>query len=135
MYCSNCGNKVHENAHVCVKCGVLLKKEDIATINMLRKKKCNGNASGIASIVFASFALLFILNCFSTDISEIGMYIELSDRIFYGIELTFFSIVFFVVSFILALVNKKKTSNKIGLSLSLFSLFLIITEFVVVMIY
>ena len=29
MYCSNCGNKVDEDAYVCLNCGVILKNVKI----------------------------------------------------------------------------------------------------------
>jgi len=136
MYCSNCGNKVYENAYVCVKCGVILNKENNnANSTFVKRKKSKSNSFGITSIVFSALALFFCVNCLSTDISEVGMYTEMFDRILYAIGFTFFSTVFMIVSLILALVDKKKVYNKIGLGLSLFSLFLIITEFVVIIIY
>lgn len=137
MYCTNCGNKVHENAYVCVKCGVILNREITFDVNnnVVYKKKKNEEGIGIVSIVFASLALLFCINCLSTDISEVGMYAKLFERIFYAIGFTIFPIIFSVVSLILSLVNKKKISNRIGLALSLISFFLIITEFVVIVIY
>lgn len=137
MYCTNCGNKVHENAYVCVKCGVILDNNINSNDSCytVQKRKDKGSGTGVTSIIFASFALLFCLNCFSVDISDVGMYTEIIDRIFYAIGFTLFPIIFSTVSFILALVNKKKTCNKVGLALSLLSFFLIITEFVVVTIY
>ena len=35
MYCSNCGNKVDEDAYVCLNCGVILKKRE----NKVKSKK------------------------------------------------------------------------------------------------
>lgn len=32
-YCSNCGNKIDSNADVCVKCGVLIKKQKENTVD------------------------------------------------------------------------------------------------------
>ena len=37
MYCSNCGNKVDEDAYVCLNCGVILKKRE----NKVKSKKNN----------------------------------------------------------------------------------------------
>jgi len=132
MYCQNCGNHVDENAYVCVNCGVFLKKRsDIKVI----KEKNNDNVSGIIGIVFGSISLLLSLLLFFYDISSVGMYTEVYERIIYALNYSLFAILFTSTSLILSLVNKKNYYNSIGLLLSLISLFFIITEFIVVIIY
>ena len=37
-FCSNCGNKLNENADICLKCGVLIDKKDNNN-NVKTKKK------------------------------------------------------------------------------------------------
>ena len=64
MYCSNCGNKVDDNAYVCVNCGVILKKR---TNNIRNIKVKNNNVIGVFSLIFgiisviSSFSLFFYL--------------------------------------------------------------------------
>lgn len=138
MYCRNCGNKLDENAYVCVKCGVLVDSSSSSNIPSRvyrEKKKGNGNATGIVSIIFSSLAVLDMFNCLTTDISNVGMYNKTIDRIVYLLDFVSFSLIFMVVGFILSLINKNKTCSKVGLGLSLLSLFLIITEVMVVIFY
>ena len=63
------------------------------------------------------------------------MYTTIYERLFYAIGFTFPAIVFTIVSFALALVKKNKSCNQVGLALSLIAAFLIITEFMVIIIY
>lgn len=141
MYCTNCGNKVDENAYVCIKCGVIINK-DVNNFNNINnnivkvsKKKGDEKATGILSIVFSALAILSCFNCLSTDISEVGMYTEVYEKVAFAIGFNLFSIVFVVISSILSLVNRKSICNKIGLALSILAVFLIISEFVVIIVY
>ena len=138
MYCTNCGNKVHENAYICVNCGVILNKQHVVSSNIDKQEKKNkddSNGTGIISIIFGSFAIVFCLGLMTTDISSVGMYTSVIERIFFGFGFNIFPIIFTIVSLILGFVNLKKTCNKIGLSLSFVSIFLIITEFAVIILY
>ena len=132
MYCENCGNKVDSNAYICVKCGVILKRDN--NIKVI-KKKGSSSVPGIISIVFGIFALIVSFVCLLTDISEVGMYTEIYERFSFALGFTFIPIVFTSLSFMLSLINKNKVCNKVGLGLSLAAAFLIITEFMVVIIY
>ena len=82
MYCRNCGNKLDDNAYVCVKCGVLVnaKSNVIPTRTARKKDKEDSNATGILSIIFSSLAVLYGFNALTTNIDDIGMYIK------YGID-------------------------------------------------
>ena len=137
MYCRNCGNKLNENAYVCLKCGVLVgNNTSVIPTRMSREKKKNdSNVTGILSIIFSSLAVLDIFDCLTSNISSIGMYTKLLDRFIYLLDFIGFSLTFMIVGFILSLVQKNKTCNKVGLGLSLLALFLILTEVMVVIFY
>ncbi|MGM9876987.1 MAG: hypothetical protein ACI310_07185 [Bacilli bacterium] len=136
MYCRNCGNKLNENSYVCLKCGVLVDNNGVIPTRMsIEKKKNDSNVTGILSIIFSSLAVLDIFDCLTSNISSIGMYTKLLDRFIYLLDFVGFSLTFMVVGFILSLIQKNKTCNKVGLGLSLLALFLILTEVMVVIFY
>lgn len=130
MYCSNCGNKVDENTYVCVNCGVILKKRK----NVKKNKKQNSNVFGMFSLIFSVVAVLSSFSLFFYDISSVGMYTKAYERVIYGIGFTSISIFLTILSLIFALV-KKSNLNKIGLVLTLISVFLILSEILVIIIY
>ena len=130
MYCQNCGNKVDENAYVCVHCGLFLKRRG-KTINNKNNDKILGFVSFILGII--SLVLSFML--FFHDISSVGMYTEVYERIFYALDYSISSLMITTVTLIFSLISKKGIYSYIGLFLSLLSFFFIITEFVVVIIY
>lgn len=132
MFCSNCGNKLNENAYVCVNCGIILKKR---SDNVVVKEKKETNVIGILSIVFGSLSLVLSLLLFFHDISSVGMYTEIYERVFFALENAIFAILFASVSLILSLVGKRTNYSNIGLALSILSFFFIITEVFVVIIY
>ena len=130
MYCSNCGNKVDDNAYVCVNCGVILKKRE----NVKKNKKQNSNVFGMFSLIFSVVAVLSSFSLFFYDISSVGMYTKAYERVIYGIGFTSISIFLTILSLIFALI-KKSNLNKTGLVLTLISVFLILSEIVVIIIY
>ena len=130
MYCSNCGNKVDDNAYVCVNCGVILKKRE----NVKRNKKQNSNIFGMFSLIFSVVAVLSSFSLFFYDISSVGMYTKAYERVIYGIGFTSISIFLTILSLIFALI-KKSNLNKTGLVLTLISVFLILSEILVIIIY
>lgn len=130
MYCSNCGNKVDDNAYVCVNCGVILKKRE----NVKRNKKQNSNVFGMFSLIFSVVAVLSSFSLFFYDISSVGMYTKAYERVIYGIGFTSISIFLTILSLIFALI-KKSNLNRIGLVLTLISVFLILSEILVIIIY
>lgn len=132
MFCTNCGNKVDENAYVCVNCGVLLKKR-IETKNI--RTKNDANITGKFSLIFGFLALISSLSLFLYDISSVGMYTEIYERILYALDYSLISILVASVCLVLSLVGKKNAYSKYGLILAFLSFFFIITEFVVVVIY
>lgn len=130
MYCYNCGNKVDDNAYVCVNCGVILKKRE----NVKRNKKQNSNVFGMFSLIFSVVAVLSSFSLFFYDISSVGMYTKAYERVIYGIGFTSISIFLTILSLIFALI-KKSNLNKTGLVLTLISVFLILSEILVIIIY
>lgn len=131
MYCSNCGNKVDENAYVCLNCGVILKKR----VNNVKYKNKNNNFFGIVSLVFSIISFVLSFSLFFYDISEVGRYTKAYERIIYGLGFTGTALLFTIISLIFALINKKDKTNKIGLILTLISIFLILSEIFVIVIY
>lgn len=132
MYCFNCGNKIDDKAYVCVNCGVLVNKKHRKKIIDLYK---NDNTLGIISILFGIFSLALSISCFFVDISEVGMYTFVYNRISYVIQFVLFPFVLVFLSFVFALMNKSNIYNRVGLGIALTSLFLIITEIMVILIY
>ena len=134
MFCTNCGNRLNENACVCVNCGVLVKNRSNNKI-VKQKKNINTTTIGGVSTILGSIALIFSLMLFFHDISSVGMYTEVYERILYTLDYSITSIMLATVTLIFSLVSKKSSYSRIGFVLSLLSFFFIITEFVVVVIY
>ena len=63
------------------------------------------------------------------------MYTNLYERFFFAMGYNLIPMVLMIIAFILSLINIKKNYNKIGLGISFAALFLIITEFIVILIY
>ena len=131
MYCSNCGNKVDDNAYVCLNCGVILKKR----VNNVKYKNRSTNFFGLVSLVFSIISFVLSFSLFFYDISEVGRYTKAYERIIYGLGFTGTALLFTIISLIFALINKKDKTNKIGLTLTLISIFLILSEIFVIVIY
>lgn len=129
MYCFNCGNKVDEDAYVCLNCGMILKKR----VNTVKKSKIN--LLGIFSLAFGILSFILSLSLFFNDISKVGMYTKIYEKIVYGIGFTTSALFFSIISLIFALINKKNKLNKIGLIFTLISFFLILSEIFVIVIY
>lgn len=134
MFCTNCGNRLDENACVCLNCGVLIRNRRENKV-VRSKKKINIKALGVVSIIFGIISTLFSLMLFFHDISSVGMYTEIFERVFYTIDYSITAIMLAIVTLIFSLVARKNTYSNIGLALSILSFFFIITEFIVVIIY
>lgn len=129
MYCSNCGNKVDDNAYVCVNCGVILKKR---TNNIRNIKLKNNNVIGVFSLIFGIISVISSFSLFFYDISEVGMYTKALERIMYGLGFASISIFFTIISLVFALIKK---DNKVGVILTIISAFLILSEIFVIVVY
>ena len=134
MFCINCGNRLDENACVCVNCGVLVRNRSEKKV-VKPKKKVNTKALGVVSVIFGVISLVFSLMLYFHDISSVGMYTEVYERVIYTLDYSLTSIMMATVTLIFSLVGKKNTYSRIGFVLSLLSFFFIITEFIVVIIY
>lgn len=132
MFCRNCGNKVDEKAYICVNCGVILENDGT---NKVKNRKKNSNGTGVLSIIFGVAAFIVSLSYFFTDISEVGMYTEIYEKVGYAVGFTSIATMLTIISLVFSLIKRNKTCNKVGLSLTLISAFLIITEIMVVIIY
>lgn len=130
MYCSNCGDRVSNNDRFCANCGAVLEGR------IKRPKKNLKNFCGFVSIVLGVVAFLFCINGYIFgDITSVGMYVKLIDRFFYAVSYNFIQSGITFASLVFALINKKNIYNKIGLGISLVTIFLILTEYVVILIY
>lgn len=136
MFCINCGNKLEDNACVCLNCGVLVRNRSENKVIKQRKKNIvNNKFLGFVSVVFGIVSLIFSLMLYFHDISSVGMYTEICERILFTLDYAITAILLSVITLFFSLVSKKNNYNKIGLLLSLLSFFFIITEFIVVIIY
>ena len=116
-------------------CGAILELDSKKNNEMPKKVKKDSNVTGVFSIIFGVIALLISIGLFFIDISNVGMYTEIYEKVAYAIGFVIIPFIFMILSLIFALIKKNKTSNKVGLVMSLISAFLIITEVMVVIIY
>ena len=133
MFCHNCGNKLEENMIVCPNCGYLVGR------NQYKKniKTKSSNANGIISLVFGIISLLMCFNFMLSDISNVGMYTRLTEKIYYALDLVLAPLFMAFITLIISCVgkNRDKTLNNCALFLSIISFFFVITEIVIVVIY
>ena len=117
MYCSNCGEKVYENAVVCVHCGCAINRPLHNQRNINNTNNTNGKScgKGIASMVLGIIGILFSFIYF---INLIGII----DGIFYGgqpigyklgvgIGSILLPLIFFSISLPLTLVERQNNKN------------------------
>ena len=136
MFCENCGNKLDENACVCLNCGILVQNNYVNKVIRQKKKiKINYKVLGVVSTIFGIISIVFSLMLFFHDISSVGMYTEFFERFKFTLNYSITSIMISSVTLIFSLISKKSYYGKIGFYLSLLSFFFIITEFIVVIIY
>ena len=126
MYCTNCGSKIEENSYICVNCGTLLRNRS-NNIIIKQKRKSNIDSLSIVSIVLGVFSILFSIMLFFYDISSVGMYTEIYERIIYVLDYSVSAILLSTVTFIFSLIDKKNVCSNISLLLSLLSFFFIIS--------
>ena len=124
-YCTNCGNKLNEEADVWLKCGKYIKKE------IIKKKKSNNAKTkeilSILSFIFGiiSFLVIFILALALEEVRSELFYEAYAVRFFVSIIYTMFSFVPAIPSLILAIISIKSEKNvygTIGLITSLLSI-------------
>ena len=133
MFCHNCGNKLEDTNVVCPKCGYLVERGQYKK-NI--KKKSN-NVNGIISLIFGIISILMCFSFMLKDISTVGMYTKLVERILYALDLVLAPSFMAFITLIISCMgkNRDKELNKCSLFLSIISFFFIITEIVIVSIY
>ena len=132
MFCQNCGNKIDENAYVCIHCGVFVKKRSGTKVV---RNNINNHVLGFVSFLLGIVSITMSIMLFFHDISSVGMYTEIYERVFFTVDYSITAIMMTLVTFIFSLISRKNTYSSIGLLLSFLSFFFIITEFVLVIIY
>lgn len=120
-FCTNCGNKIDENAIVCVKCGV-------PTDNYPIKKKIPGRGLGIAGMVLGIigtyYSVIYFIISFIMFISQ--TYVE-NEAIMLAIIFNFWPIVIGIVGLCLSIAAIKQNKLKItmaGIILNIATLFI-----------
>lgn len=131
MFCQNCGSKTDENAYVCVHCGIILKKGNKNKI----KLKNNHLLFGLFSVALGIISIILSTMLFFNDINSVGMYTEIYERVLFVLSYSVTAIVMTSASFIFSLISKNRICRSFGLFLSILSLFFIITEIIIVVIY
>lgn len=131
MYCCNCGNKLDDNAVVCVKCGVSINNNNLTVNNSSRKKE--SNHAGIISIIIGIISFCLTIKVMTNGIGNISM-MNMEEKVVYGIKLVINPFIWAFISFLSAIgsKNRNRMSNIIGLSLSLLTIFFLLTEIVMV---
>ena len=132
MFCHNCGNKLEENTIVCSNCGTVVGRSNY-------KKSINktNNVKGIISLVIGIVSILMCFNFMLKDISKVGMYTQISEKLYYAINLVlaplFLSFITLIISYSGS--DSDKAINKTGLFLSIISLLMVTLEIVIVILY
>lgn len=108
MYCPNCGNKLDDNADVCLKCGrFIVKKKQRKTNNGVSKNQVMSIISMILAIIslFISLRMLFYNHTeFKTLDSLIAMF-------FYVFSCLFIELILGIVALSISLISRKEKSN------------------------
>ena len=144
-YCSNCGNEVNENADICLKCGVFIKKDNNVSNNYIQnnfsKVKVPGKGLSIAGMVLgiiaALWALLSLLSVGNIESTlAYSFYYSTSEIIGFAIGYTLFALTPSIIGLILSAfgVRKQKSGlNITGLILNIIALGISIIEFVYIL--
>lgn len=147
-FCSNCGKEVNENADVCLKCGVMIKKDNIESSNNLNynqnitpKVRVPGKGISIAGmvlgIVATAWALLSLLSISEIEYS-VSYYYSISEIIGYIIGFTLFSLTPSIVGLILSICGYRKQKSGVniaGLILNIITLAIVVIEIVYILTY
>ncbi len=133
MYCVNCGNKVDENADICLKCGVFLKRD-----NKVKSVSSPKIGKGIASLVLGIIAVFFCLSAFAafSDLEYTLMGYESFERIGFAVGFILIQTVLSVPGFCLAVaerMNNKNGFNTAGFWLGIASFVCIAIQFMYVL--
>ena len=127
MYCNNCGNKLDSMSVICPKCGLLVGRSQYKKI----KKKNESNVRGFISLFFGVVCLLMCFNFILKDISNVGMYVNIKDRLLYAVDLVLAPLLLSFISLIISCTNKRYDNNfkKMGIFFIIMSLLFIFLFF------
>jgi len=143
MFCHNCGNKVSENAVVCVKCGVALNRKPISpTINTsyqpVNKKPIGlGIASMVLGIVGAIFTLLTLIGI-QTAFDQVIFYTTMGEVLGFAFGYVLIQSIFAITGLVLGLIEQRKSKNafnKTGVILGIVTEAIVLLEFVLIIFY
>ena len=133
MFCHNCGNKLEDDAIVCNKCNMVIGRNNYR----MNKREKSTNTRGIISFILGIISVLMCFNFMLKDISEVGMYTNIMERLIYAFNIVlvplFISFITLIISY--GGLDKDRSINKVGLFLSAISLFMATFEIVIVIIY
>ncbi len=135
MYCCNCGNKLEDGAVVCIKCGVFVDNQNIPISKTVKKRKENNYLTGIVSIIIGIISFYLTIKVMIGGMGNVST-MSIENKVGYAINLTINPFIWALISFLIAIGsrNRNKILNIIGLSLSLLSIFFLLTEIVMVFI-
>ena len=133
MFCHNCGNKLEDSMVVCPNCGQLIGRNQYHE----NLKKKSSNANGIISLIFGIISILMCFNFMLEDISSVGMYTKIVERMYYGLDLVIAPLFMALITLIISCAGKNRNNvlNKCSLFLSIVSFIFVVTEIVIVVIY
>lgn len=129
MFCHNCGNKLEEKTIVCTNCGTVVERSNY------KKRKKSNNVKGFMCLILGILSILMCFNFLLKDISKLGMYTEINEKLYYAIDLVLAPLLLSFITLIISYSDKNRVLNKIGLFLSISSLFMVCLEIVLVIIY
>ena len=124
---------MEENTIVCTKCGSVVGRSNYK--KSINKK--NGNIKGLICLIFAIISIFMCFNFMLKDISVVGMYTKIADRLYYVFNLVLVPLFLSFITLIISCSGKDndKVLNKISLFLSIISLLMVALEIVIVIIY
>ena len=150
-FCSNCGNEINENADICLKCGVLVKKTNTnyaipnnSVSNSYVKGKVPGKGISIAGMVlgiiaigWAFISLLSIGSIESSLVSNYSFYYDITSYVVgFAFGYTLFSFIPSIIGLILSIVGLRKSKSGInitGLLLNIIALVIALIEFIYIL--
>ena len=113
-FCTNCGEKLNENADFCVKCGVATNNVSISA----NKPKQPGKGCGIASMVlgiiacFESICSLFIFVC----LLAAEEYFIFYEKLFFGVIFLIVPVTLLIIGIALGFNSRGKIKNGINIA-------------------
>ena len=111
----------------------------ISDINGDNYQKTNRsiNIRGVISLMLGIISIIMCFNFLLMDISNVGMYTKVFERLYYAFNLVMAPLFLSVITLIISYSGKDsdKALNKTGLFLSIISLLIVTLEIVIVIIY